>query len=181
MKKQTENTTQNVSPTGGAMAEPSASAGGEDFTGEGANSRGTPAYAGGFDPAADGNSQSITLADLQTENEMLRATIRQTTAHRQITGELAKAGARSPELLFASVRSDVQFGEDGSVVNAAALVQRLRASFPEQFGFARPSGSIDGGAGLAAAPRLTKEALAKMKPAEIAALDWADVRRVLAQ
>lgn len=117
---------------------------------------------------------------LREENEQLKATIRLTEAHRRITGELARAGARSPELLFASVGGDVQFDEDGAVANAAALVERLKASFPEQFGFDRPVGSINGGAGVAVAPRLTKEALAKMKPAEIAALDWADVRRVLA-
>jgi hypothetical protein len=60
-----------------------------------------------------------------------------------------------------------------------ALLGKLKASFPEQFGTPPPA-SIDAGAGLRPTPQLTREALAKMKPAEIAALDWNDVRRVLA-
>jgi hypothetical protein len=43
-----------------------------------------------------------------------------------------------------------------------------------------PVASIDAGAGAASGPQLTKETLAKMKPAEIAELDWGDVKRVLA-
>jgi len=120
------------------------------------------------------------LAQLAAENEQLKATIRLTEAHRQITGELARAGARSPELLFDLVKGDLQFADDGTAVNAAALIERLKSGFPEQFGVGGRVGSIDAGAGITAAPQLTKGALAKMKPAEIAELDWADVRRVLA-
>ena len=116
---------------------------------------------------------------LRTENTQLKASIRLSEAHRQITGELEKAGARSPGLLFDSIKVDLQFA-DGKVANAAALIERLKTGFPEQFGFEHANGSIDGGAGVSAAPRLTREALAKMKTEEIAALDWADVRRVLA-
>ena len=147
MKKQTENTTQTASPTGGE----------ETVT-----------------------QDVVTLNELQTENEQLKATIRLGAAHRQITGELAKAGARSPELLFDSVKADLQFAADGEVENVAALVQKLKQAHPEQFGTQHPLGSIDAGAGVAAAPQLTRDALAKMKPAEIAALDWNDVKRVLA-
>ena len=128
-------------------------------------------------PATTGGSD---LVRLQIENDQLKASIRLGAAHRQITGELGRAGARSPELLFASLKEDLQFGANGEVENAAALIDRLKRNFPEQFGFDRPTASIDAGAGLAANPQLSKEALAKMKPAEIAALDWADVRRVLA-
>lgn len=117
---------------------------------------------------------------LRLENEQLKTTIRMTAAHRQITGELAKAGARSPELLFESIKADLQFADDGGALNASALIERMKRSFPEQFGYERPTSSIDAGAGRAALPQLTKEALAKMKPAEIAELDWADVKRVLA-
>jgi len=38
---------------------------------------------------------------------------------------------------------------------------------------------IDAAAGRREEPKLTKEALAKMSPAEIARLDWKEVRRVL--
>lgn len=120
-----------------------------------------------------------TLADLQAENEQLKATIRLNAAHRQITGELARAGARSPELLFDAAKGDLQFAEDGTLTNAAAIVARLEDAFPEQFAVEPPIGPIDGGAGRASVPALTKDALAKMSPAEIARLDWAAVRQAL--
>lgn len=129
-------------------------------------------------PAVPGTD--ISHAELAAENEQLKTTIRLNAAHRQITGELARAGARSPELLFDAVKDGLQFAADGTLQNAAAVIGKLKASFPEQFGAEQIPTSIDAGAGAATVPQLTKEALAKMKPAEIARLDWAEVRRVLA-
>lgn len=134
------------------------------------------------EPTADNEtvtSTSVTLTELQAENEHLKATIRNDAAHRQITGELARAGARSPELLFDSVKGELQFAEDGTLENAAAIVGKLKTSFPEQFGVDRPA-SIDAGSGQTAAPRLTRDALHRMSAAGIAELDWNEVRRVLA-
>ena len=131
------------------------------------------ANAGGTDDAA------TDIRQLRAENDFLKTTIRQTEAHRQITGELKQAGARSPELLFNAVKAELEFTDDGGVSNALALVTKLRKSFPEQFGSLRPA-SIDAGAGRNVGNALTREALAKMKPAEIAKLDWAEVKRVLA-
>lgn len=134
-------------------------------------------------PEAVDDNQNTTdnaaLAQLQAENEQLKATIRLDAAHRQITGELAQAGARSPELLFDSVKGELQFGDDGALQNAAAIVAKLKTTFPEQFGPDRPA-SIDAGSGQTAAPRLTRDALHRMSAAEIAELDWNEVRRVLA-
>ena len=135
-------------------------------------------------PPIDGGEtvtpESEALTRLQAENEQLKATIRLSEAHRQMTGELAEAGARSPELLFASVRDALQFAEDGSLLNAAALVGKLKTEHPEQFGTQHLFPSIDAGAGVTTAPQLTRDELRTMKPAEIAALDWNDVKRVLA-
>ena len=156
MNKQTQNTTQETQPTTGA----------EKADGPVPQ----PVAAVGSD-----------IERLQAENQRLKTSIRLDAAHRQITGELRSAGARSPELLFTTLKADLQFAADGDVENAAALIDRLKRNFPEQFGFERPAASIDAGAGLAVSPQLSKEALAKMKPAEIAALAWADVKRVLAQ
>jgi hypothetical protein len=124
--------------------------------------------------------EGVTLTELQAENEQLKATIQLNAAHRQITGELAKAGARSPELLWDALKGDLQFADDGTLQNAAALMQKLRKAHPEQFGTQYPIGSIDAGAGMTATPPLTRDALSKMKASEIAALDWNDVKRVLA-
>ena len=116
---------------------------------------------------------------LQAENEQLRTTIRLQQAHRQITGELAKAGARSPELLFDAIKGERKFGTRGQIEDPKALIESIAARFPEQFGFEQPA-SIGAGAGTGGGNMLTREALAKMTPAEVVRLDWADVRRVLA-
>ncbi len=134
----------------------------------------------GVDPAADA-VEPDTLIQLRTENEKLKAAIRLGEAHRQITGELSAAGARSPGLLFASVRDELQYADDGKLANSAAIVAKLKADFPEQFGSDRVTESIDAGSGTATTDLLTRESLAKMKPAEIARLDWADVKRALSQ
>lgn len=132
------------------------------------------------DPPADAGGSDNDISQLRAENEQLKATIRNAAAHRQITGELGRVGARSPELLFEAVKGDLQFADDGSLANTSAIVERLRRDFPEQFGVVTPPASIDAGAGTAPVPRLSKDALAKMKPAEIAKLDWEDVKRTLA-
>ncbi len=152
MKKQTENTTQTTPPAGGE----------ETITPEGV-------------------TLNETLTQLQEENKQLKTTLRFNAAHRQITGELARAGARSPELLFDSIKADLQFSPAGDAENAAALIQRLKSAHPEQFGFEGRVGSIDAGAGMTATPQLTRDALRRMTAAEIAELDWNDVKRVLAK
>jgi hypothetical protein len=129
-------------------------------------------------PGTDNDDTGV-VAQLQAENEQLKATIRFDAAHRQLTGELARAGARSPELLFDAVKDELQFADDGTLENAAAIVDKLKTSFPEQFGADRPA-SIDAGSGQVVLPRLTRDALHRMSAAEIAELDWNDVRRVLA-
>jgi hypothetical protein len=117
----------------------------------------------------------------QAETEELRNSIRMRDARDQITAALQKAGARSPELLFNSAKDSLQFDGEGKVANAAALVERLKGSFPEQFGVERPA-SIDGGAGRSTdTGYLTKEKLAMMSAHDIAKLDWQEVRRVLAE
>jgi hypothetical protein len=130
-------------------------------------------------PPADA-AENETLAQLKTENEQLKAAIRVSQAHRQITAELAKAGARSPELLFTSVRDDLQFAGDGTLQNAAAIVTNLKAKFPEQFGNDTAGRSIDAGSGMSIQDPLNPASLARMTADEIARLDWEDVKRVLA-
>ena len=170
MKKQTENTKQPTLPFGVAnVSEPPEVSGGSLTL----NTNNPPVTTGGSDTEHN-------IAQLQAENEQLKATLRLDAAHRQVTGELAKAGARSPELLWDALKGDLQFADDGTLQNAAALMQKLRDVYPDQFGTQYPLPSIDAGAGTAAAPQLTRDALSKMTAAEIAELDWNDVKRVLA-
>ena len=83
--------------------------------------------------------KGVTLTELQAENEQLKATLRLNAAHRQITGELAKAGARSPDLLWDALKGDLQFADDGTLQNAAALIQKLKRRIPNSLGRKYPS------------------------------------------
>jgi len=117
---------------------------------------------------------------LRTENDQLRHAIRMRDAREALTNELRAVDARSPQLMFESVRGEIQFDREGRPANIAAIVANLKQKFPEQFGNDQPP-SIDAGAGRANQNNfLTREALAKMTPQEIARLDWNDVRQVLA-
>lgn len=128
--------------------------------------------------AAAGPSE---LDALRTENASLRQTVRVAAAKQVITAALERLDAASPELLFASAKDNLQFDEAGIPTNVEALVASLRRKYPEQFG-SEPfsAGTIDAGAGGSSPQRLTREALSRMTPTEIAGLDWNDVKRVLA-
>ena len=117
---------------------------------------------------------------LRAENNELRNTIRMRDARDRIGQLLTAADARSPELLLAAVTDEMQFDEAGGLENAAALVERLKRTFPEQFGMSRTHGSADAAVGSRSAMQvLTADSLARMTPAQIQKLDWAEVRRVL--
>jgi hypothetical protein len=119
------------------------------------------------------------LAALRAENAELKRTSQIGAARDAVTAALGRLGAASPGLLFEAAKADLQFGESGGLENLEALVAKLQRTFPEQFA-GGGSGSIDAGAGRHSAPQLTRELLGRMKPADIAKLDWSEVRRVLA-
>lgn len=129
---------------------------------------------------AQPDSERAQTAGIAGEDEELTALVRMDRARQKIMAELADAGARSPELIFEMMKPELQFGPDGGVENAVLLTARLRAKYPEQFIVETRVASIDAAALPSSQRRLTKEALSKMTPAEIAKLDWSDVRRVLA-
>jgi hypothetical protein len=115
------------------------------------------------------------MEDLAAENEALRGEIRMRDAIYDIETKLAQAGAKSPGLLTDRAKERFQFSEEGDLTNAEAVVEHFRKTYPEQFAPA----SIDASAGRTPRPTLTKEALARMTPAEIQRLDWAEVKATL--
>lgn len=129
-------------------------------------------------PPGEGSAESEMMERLAAENAELKTAVRLAAAKEQIVASLGRAGARSPALLFDAAKGDLQFAEDGQLANSAAIVERLTREFPEQFGAERPA-SIDAGAGRAAVPALTRDALSRMSASDIAKLDWAEVRQVL--
>jgi len=117
---------------------------------------------------------------LRAENETLKRSLQMRDARDVVTATLKAMGAGSPELLFAAIKDELQFDDEGQVVNSAAIAQHLRKNYPDQFGIRRRPGSIDGGAGTSAkADHISPESLARMTPAEVQKLDWAEVKRVL--
>ena len=143
------------------------------------------------EPKADNETPSVPspnnlndpeLENLRMENTTLQNTLRMRDARDELTRSLTDAGARSPELLFAAAKDDVQFSDDGKLLNIAAIVAHLKRKHPDQFGIQRPEMSIDGGAGtLAPTQMLSAEGLSKMTPAQIQKLNWDDVRRVISE
>jgi len=127
---------------------------------------------------APDNSVAAELETLRRENEELKTATRLRDARESLAAELERAGARSPELMFAAVMGELEFDDQGKVQNSAALISLLRRSYPEQFDDQVRTGSIDAGAGRGTR-MLTAGALARMTPAEIARLDWAEVRETL--
>lgn len=133
------------------------------------------------EPPADAEAaQQQKLFELMSENEKLQRQLHVRDASAQLTRELRAAGAVSPDLLSSAVEKHIEIGEDGSTQNVQALVERLRRDFPAQFAPSpAPPRPIDGGAGRSDPRPLTREALAKMTPEQIAALDWREVSSVL--
>ena len=128
-------------------------------------------------PVPDSHAE---LETLRTQNEELRSEIGAIKARAALTAELTVAGARSPELLIAAAEKEIQFDEYGGPVNIAAVIANLTQKYPAQFAPEKPA-SIDAGAGRSNQNNfLTRDALSKMKPEEVARLDWNDVRQVLA-
>ncbi len=128
------------------------------------------------DPVSESSAE---IERLRMENETLTNSIRMRGARDLITKILADAGARSPGLLFDAAREKIQFSSDGQLINAAAIAENLKRTFPEQFSFDRPD-SIGGGAGTGrTAQFLNAEALSRMTPVQIKELDWQEVKQVL--
>ena len=127
-------------------------------------------------PVPESNAEVETL---RVENEKLKGEIRSGKARAALAKEFTVSGARSPELLIAAAEKEIQFDDDGEPVNIAAVIVKMTQHYPEQFGTDKPA-SIDAGAGRSSQTSfLTREALSKMKPEEIARLDWNEVRSVL--
>ena len=125
------------------------------------------------------------LDDLRTQNESLRSELRLLSARDTLLSALTDQNARSPQLLFDASVTRFEFDDTGALTNTDALINGLRQKFPEQFVTEEPEQPpvippVHAGAGRDRPQQtLTREALAKMTPQEIARLDWNDVKQVL--
>ncbi len=86
------------------------------------------------------------LAATKRENQLLKA-------EGEMVKALADAGANAPELLFKSVKSDLEFDDAGKLTNLTILIDDLKKSYANQFGIEKPKDSIDGGKGNQEEPK----------------------------
>lgn len=124
------------------------------------------------------------LSDLEKANKRiaeLEADRRLTSAKEETIAALTKEGAQSPELLWKTMKGDLEFDDAGKLKNLDTLVTSLKSDYTEMFGEKKPEGGADGGKGQKGEEgTLTKEKLEKMSPAAINELDWKDVSKVMA-
>lgn len=114
------------------------------------------------------------IADLQTQ-------IKTRDARDAVNTEAAKLGVKNPGLIYKLVKEELEFAADGKVSNLAEVFDSAKTEYPDLFD-TKPNQSIDAGAGTTGTPgTLTKEKLATMTPAEINALDWSVVSKVLTE
>jgi|GEM_PF-6312051 len=124
------------------------------------------------------------LERLKKENADLQASNRLRDARDEVVESLGKAGAKSPALIFNSIKDQLKFDDAGKLINSKDLIESVKGDFPEQFGDEKPEGGIGGGAGQGgkgSGEKLTKEKLSVMTPAEVNELPWEDVSRVMAE
>lgn len=121
------------------------------------------------------------LERLQKENEDLRSANRLREAKDAVVEALSKAGARSPELLYKSIKGDLEFDDKGGLKNLETLVTGLKSDYEDMFGTPKPEDGIDAGKGQSGpTTALTEEKLKSMTPEQINELPWEDVSKVLA-
>ena len=112
----------------------------------------------------------------------LKQSIQLRDAKEEVIAALTKDGAKGTELMWAAIKGELEFDEKtGKATNLKDLIKDLKADYPDSFGEPKPTESIDGGKGQDQnTGTLTKEKLAAMSPKEIQALDWEEVKKVMA-
>lgn len=112
----------------------------------------------------------------------LKNTIRLRDAKDEVVAALTKEGAKGTDLMWKAIKGEIEFDEKtGKATNLKELIKDLKADYPDSFGEPKPTEGIDGGKGQDQnTGTLTKEKLAAMSPKEIQALDWEEVKKVMA-
>lgn len=116
--------------------------------------------------------------DLAAENAVLRTRVREMAASQALNAALEKAGVAATSLVTKALIADVQFDDADAPVNVAALIAKARGEFPDVFRNDAVNG-IDARVASPPPESLTREMLKKMSPAEIAKLEWEQVRAAL--
>lgn len=112
----------------------------------------------------------------------LKNTIRLRDAKDEVVAALTKEGAKGTDLMWKAIKGEIEFDDKtGKPTNLKDLIKDLKADYPDSFGEPKPTEGIDAGKGQDKnTGTLTKEKLAAMSPSEIQALDWEEVKKVMA-
>lgn len=130
---------------------------------------------------SDAEARAKLSEEERTKAEMddLRLQIKERDARDAVNVAAAKLGVKNSSLVYKLVKDDLEFDDKGKISNLAEVFDSAKTEYPDLFD-TKPNQSIDAGAGTTkTGDVLTKEKLAKMTPAEINALDWNDVQKVL--
>lgn len=124
------------------------------------------------------------LSDLEKANKRiaeLEADRRLTSAKDETIAALTKEGAQSPELLWKTMKGDLEFDDAGKLKNLDTLVTGLKTDYAEMFGEKKPEGGADGGKGQAGdGTGLTLDKIKTMSTEEVAE-NLEEVHKVLAK
>lgn len=102
-----------------------------------------------------GKSESEKLAArleaLEKDNQSKAAAIRERDARDAVRDAAKKAGAGDPDIVYRFLRADLEYDDDGSVTNLAAVIKDAKEIAPQLF---KPiTGKGDGGAGNGTQPK----------------------------
>lgn len=92
---------------------------------------------------SDEEQRQARLAAAEARAEALEAQLRSTTARIAVSERARKAGAISPNAVYALIRDDLEFDDDGDATNIADAIAQLRKDEPSLFRAA--AGDGDGG------------------------------------
>lgn len=133
--------------------------------------------------AADAAAKAKLTEDERKDAEIsdMRTQLRMRDAKDDVIAALEKAGTKATGLMWNAIKGDLEFDDKGKLTNLDSLVKDLQADYPDQFGTQKPGESIDAAGKTKGGETLTKEKLALMTPAEVMALPWDEVSKVMAQ
>lgn len=133
--------------------------------------------------AADALAKAKLTEDERKDAEIAeyRTQLQMRDAKDVVVAALEKAGAKATALMWNAIKGDLEFDDKGKLTNLDSLVKDLQADYPDQFGTPKPGESIDAAGKTTGGGTLTKEKLAAMTPAEVMALPWDEVSKVMAQ
>lgn len=85
------------------------------------------------------------LETLEKDNEAKAAALRERDARETVRDAATKAGASDPNLIYRTVKGDIEFDADGAPTNVESVIKDLKQTAPQLF--RKSTGPADAGGG----------------------------------